>query len=242
MGMFWSPTQLVHNHGMIALLLWALGMSILCIHPTARAEEPKSPDVYLLSEPARQTYNQSPSAIVDLPQEARAVVDDYQKEANAIHRRADDEIDRLREKIIPRLKALQDEYCRALKLEEAIAVRDVIRHISGLDRTPAILKNMTTADIGRSELFEVTGSSQGAVWGSDVYTSDSSLPAAAVHAGVLKVGERGIVRVRLAAGQQSYEGSERNGVASQSYGPWRLSFMIERVKPANVGPDTKIVR
>ena len=36
---------------------------------------------------------------------------------------------------------------------------------------------------------EVTGSSQGTVWGTDLYTDDSSIPAAAVHAGVLKDGE-----------------------------------------------------
>src|SRR5689334_559273 len=43
--------------------------------------------------------------------------------------------------------------------------------------------------------FEVTGATTGIVWGSGPYTDDSSLATASVHAGALKAGEVGVVKV-----------------------------------------------
>jgi hypothetical protein len=74
---------------------------------------------------------------------------------------------------------------------------------------------------------EVVGTNTGSLWGTDVYTDDSSVALAAVHAGLLKVGERGLVQVTLLAGQNSYQGSTRNGVSSSSYGAWAGSFKVE---------------
>ena len=85
--------------------------------------------------------------------------------------------------------------------------------------------------------FEVTGDASGAVWGSDVYTDDSRLSSAAVHAGVLQPGEAGLVRVEILAGQESYEGSTRNGVASGSYARWEGSF---RVLPMSLKAASKL--
>ncbi|HTU17368.1 MAG TPA: LCCL domain-containing protein [Gemmataceae bacterium] len=64
----------------------------------------------------------------------------------------------------------------------------------------------------------------GAVWGSDVYTLDSSLALAAVHAGVLKPGQAGTVRVKITGPRAAFAGSTRNGVTSQPYGPFNGSF------------------
>ena len=74
--------------------------------------------------------------------------------------------------------------------------------------------------------FEVTGDASGAVWGKDVYTDDSRLGAAAVHAGVLLPGESGLVRVEILPGQEGYEGVERNDVVSGTYAAWPGSFRI----------------
>lgn len=64
---------------------------------------------------------------------------------------------------------------------------------------------------------------QGAVWGTDVYTDDSSICLAAVHAGAInRAGGR--VRVLATRGRQSYPGSTRNGVTSQAYGRWPNAF------------------
>ena len=66
----------------------------------------------------------------------------------------------------------------------------------------------------------------GFVWGSDVYTLDSSLALAAVHAGVLKQGQAGTVRVKILGPQVAFASSTRNGVTSQPYGPYPGSFQF----------------
>lgn len=64
----------------------------------------------------------------------------------------------------------------------------------------------------------VTGAtSGGTVWGSGPYTDDSNLAMAAVHAGLVTVGETAII-VKTSAGYLStYTGSTRNNVTSQSW-------------------------
>jgi hypothetical protein len=82
--------------------------------------------------------------------------------------------------------------------------------------------NMTEyrGQFGQVLAFRVTGSTDGSVWGSGPYTMDSTLAAAAVHAGVLRAGQVGVVRVKVVASPQGFAGSARNGVSSASYGPY----------------------
>jgi hypothetical protein len=82
--------------------------------------------------------------------------------------------------------------------------------------------------VGMSFSFEVVGFVHGTVWGSDVYTVDSSLATAAVHAGLLKDGERGVVRVTILGGAPGYESTSRNGVSTQGWGPWQGSFRFAK--------------
>ncbi len=63
----------------------------------------------------------------------------------------------------------------------------------------------------------------GAVWGSGIYTDDSSLCTAALHAGVVGLAG-GVITAVPAAGQGSYDASVQNGVSSDSYGSWDGSF------------------
>jgi hypothetical protein len=77
---------------------------------------------------------------------------------------------------------------------------------------------------GETFEFIVTGTLNGAVWGDGTYTDDSQLAAAAVHAGLLKIGETGRIRVTLLPGQQSYSGATRNQVTSNPYQQWDGSF------------------
>jgi len=72
----------------------------------------------------------------------------------------------------------------------------------------------------------VTGDDTGSLWGTDVYTDDSSLATAAVHAGVLHRGETGIVKVQILPGRSQYEGTSRHGVVSRSYGAWGGSYRV----------------
>ena len=83
--------------------------------------------------------------------------------------------------------------------------------------------------IGETLQFAVVGSTTGTVWGDGVYTSDSALSAAAVHAGMLEPGESGIVTVEMVEGLAAYEGAERNGVTSRSYGSWGVAYRFTGV-------------
>ncbi|PIO24921.1 hypothetical protein AB205_0118360, partial [Aquarana catesbeiana] len=65
----------------------------------------------------------------------------------------------------------------------------------------------------------------GTVWGTDVYTDDSSICKAAIHAGILG-NNGGLVTVEKTPGQQSYSGSARNGVITSNYGSWTGSFVF----------------
>ena len=163
----------------------------------------------------------------ELPADAVRVVKDFQKGAMEIQKKADEQIQPLRKKAILKLKALQDKYCREARLDEALAIREKIKEIKGILPDPGRL-SIQPADIGKVLHFEVVGNPQGAVWGSEVYTSDSHLAAAAVHAGVLQPGQKGVVTVRILPGQQSYRGTAANGVTSRDWGKWNLSFTVEK--------------
>jgi LCCL domain len=65
------------------------------------------------------------------------------------------------------------------------------------------------------------------VWGSDIYTSDSSICTAAVHSGLITFQQGGTVTIELRAGRSIYGASERNGVTSSSYGAWQQSFVFK---------------
>jgi len=93
--------------------------------------------------------------------------------------------------------------------------------------SPGALANQ----IGKAFYFQVTGVAQGALWGTDVYTSDSTIAMAAVHAGVVKVGETGIVKVTMVVPPPNYQGSTRNGVTSSEYGQWDGAYMVEKAEP-----------
>jgi len=66
------------------------------------------------------------------------------------------------------------------------------------------------------------------VWGSDLYTDDSSVCSAAVHAGLITPRDGGRVTVRMISGQGAYTGSTRNGVSTIGYGSWHGSYMFLR--------------
>jgi hypothetical protein len=76
--------------------------------------------------------------------------------------------------------------------------------------------------------IRVTGNAAGSVWGSDVYTCDSTLATAAVHAGILKVGQTGVVRVKIVPSPMAYQGSTRHGVTSSSYGSFSAAYEFVR--------------
>ena len=64
------------------------------------------------------------------------------------------------------------------------------------------------------------------VWGTDIYTDDSSVCTAAVHLGEITLEDGGSVTIEMAEGQDSYEGTERNGIETSDYGQWGGSFVF----------------
>ena len=65
------------------------------------------------------------------------------------------------------------------------------------------------------------------VWGSDIYTSDSSICTAAVHSGLITFQKGGTVTVELRPGRPVYGASERNGVTTSDYGSYQHSFVFK---------------
>jgi len=75
----------------------------------------------------------------------------------------------------------------------------------------------------------------GTVWGTGVYTTDSRICRAAVHAGAIPP-TGGTITVRPAPGLPAYVGSAANGITTANYGPWSASFAVVRAEAAGATP------
>jgi len=83
------------------------------------------------------------------------------------------------------------------------------------------------ASVGQRVTLKLPSNGQvSSVWGTGVYTNDSSIGSAAVHMGLLTFEKSGEVTIEIRKGQASYEGSIRNGVSSTPYGEWGESFVF----------------
>jgi hypothetical protein len=83
--------------------------------------------------------------------------------------------------------------------------------------------------VGASFYFRIRGASEGPLWGTDVYTGDSSLGAAAVHAGLVKPDQVAIVKVTVVAPLQQYQGSVRFGVTSNDFGRYGAAYRLSAI-------------
>jgi hypothetical protein len=202
-----------------------------------------------LPEDARLLIARTERRIADVrgraDQQATSIRDEAESECTAIRERADAAVARVEQsatrelaplvrELVDSLRGLQERYAREGKLDEALAIRARIRQlrsdILGVRSDPGTLSEFTAADIGRVVLFDVLGRNDGNVWGTDRYTSDSRLATVAIHAGIVREGERGLVRITLLDGEGLvFEGSTRHGITTQDYGSYPLAFRIERV-------------
>lgn len=64
------------------------------------------------------------------------------------------------------------------------------------------------------------------VWGSDVYTQDSSICTAGVHAGIITLESGGTVTIEHRPGRALYGSTERNGIKTRNYGEYPKSFVV----------------
>jgi hypothetical protein len=168
----------------------------------------------------------------DLPPAAAEIHKQYEEETAELYKKAEAEVAKRRDKAAGELKKVQDLFCKEAKLDEAVAVRDVIRALGGAGNAlpdPGYVNNQA-ADIGKVFYYEVTGINTGeSIYGTDVYTTGSHLGLAAVHTGVLRAGQKGVVKVTILPGQANYPASTRHGITSYMYGTWGVSFKVERV-------------
>ena len=72
----------------------------------------------------------------------------------------------------------------------------------------------------------VTGSNSGNLWGTEIYTDDSTLSKAVVHMGLAKVNQTVLVKIQILPGQTSYTGSTQYGITSNDYGSYAGSYKI----------------
>lgn len=77
-------------------------------------------------------------------------------------------------------------------------------------------------------LYCPLGCAEAIVWGTDIYADDSSVCAAAIHAGVITDAAGGLIQVRIGGARDAFEGSEAHGVTSASWTAWPRSFTVHR--------------
>lgn len=73
----------------------------------------------------------------------------------------------------------------------------------------------------------------GGLWGTDVYTADSGICRAGIHAGAISPAG-GVVVVQIQPGRPAYRGSPRYNVSSSDYGSYNRSFAV--ILPAGQVP------
>ena len=86
-------------------------------------------------------------------------------------------------------------------------------------------------EIGKTFVFKVTGAAGATLWGTEMYTLDSGLAAAAVHMGVLKAGQTGYVKVTILGPSVNFVGSTRNGITSNPYQTYPGAYRIHAKAP-----------
>jgi hypothetical protein len=84
-------------------------------------------------------------------------------------------------------------------------------------------------DVGANYYFRVRGEVEGQVWGTGVYTGDSALGVAAVHAGLVKPGDSAVVKVSVVAPPANFQGSIRNNVKTHDFGRYGTAYRLSSI-------------
>ena len=139
-------------------------------------------------------------------------------------------------------RALGDDDGGGLELEAARAVFEHLGATPDLDRIDVLTRGARSGHrhgLTPRELQctgEAARSTDGAVWGTDVYTDDFDLCRAALHAGVIGT-DGGPITVPRSKGRALYIGSSRNAVASNDYGSYDASIAFTGTASPPRGPE-----
>lgn len=89
--------------------------------------------------------------------------------------------------------------------------------------------------IGDQVTTPVTGRANGGIWGDAVYTLDSDPGVAAVHAGLVAIGETKTIKVWVVPSPGRFTAANRHGVQSRPWGPYHAAFFMQPA-PSTPGP------
>jgi hypothetical protein len=106
---------------------------------------------------------------------------------------------------------------------------------SGQFAAPAESWSQNAAGLAVGDSRELECSPDGtpdSVWGTGTFTADSSICTAAVLEGLITLEDGGPVRIVVVEGQDSYTGSEANGVTSEDYASYSASFEFPADQPS----------
>ena len=86
---------------------------------------------------------------------------------------------------------------------------------------------MYRGDIGDKHAYDCpAGGTPSPIWGTNLYTDDSSVCTAAVHAGLITFEQGGTVTIKIRPGDRDYQASVQNHVVSQAWGISSGSFVF----------------
>jgi hypothetical protein len=92
---------------------------------------------------------------------------------------------------------------------------------------PMHMSPFRSQDLGWSIMLPLYGSALGHIYGSDIYTDDSDVATAAMHAGVLQKDESRVVKVFITGPRRSFSKSLRNGIQSHKFHYFAGSFTFD---------------
>jgi len=117
---------------------------------------------------------------------------------------------------------------RALSSVVVVAAVAVVSSACGRSSPcPKKFSDLPPAKQGAADLSCTCNASNltGSVWGSGTYTTDSSICAAAIHAGAIPA-TGGVAKPKKAAGCKQYVGAAANGVTTSGWGSFDSSFFF----------------
>jgi RNA polymerase sigma factor (sigma-70 family) len=141
----------------------------------------------------------------------------------------------------PPAPARADDKAEPAKKEPAPVKKERVFQIDEID-------SKMLRDLGNRFDVEVIGRTDGTVSGTELYFYDSVLDAAAVHAGLVKVGEKAVITVTVVKCPPSSAGSTQNGVKSLAWDgarPGDTALLLKRrsakddKKPKDEEPPAK---
>ncbi len=109
---------------------------------------------------------------------------------------------------------LTEEAIIAMNAPEQVTCNATGSYVTGVDNATSTVTCPAGCD-----------ATSGTIWGTEIYTDDSSICVAAIHMGVIDE-TGGVVLVSYAEGQSSYASTLLNGITSSEYGEWGASFTV----------------